>query len=204
MAGRNALEIQWQPLSPAKRRHICDDARVSLSGGRTRGLGDQGRGEMSWVSLTFKRREATVEDQLEITKLALGQDKSSERLGLSRELIVTRGIAGEQVLEDATVGGIRHFDLDMRLEMQICIICCRGRRVAGPAREWRMRLSAGSKSTAKHDSEKKRMREAENREEDGEGGGGRREGPSLIGNREQEGGESCLWSLLGRIPRDFM
>lgn len=65
---------------------------------------------MSWFSLTFKRREATVEDQLEITKLALGQDKSSERLGLSRELIVTRGIAGEQVLEDATVGRIRHFD----------------------------------------------------------------------------------------------
>jgi hypothetical protein len=61
------------------------------------------------VSLTFKWRKATVEDQLEIAKLALGQDESSERLGLCCELIVARGIAGEQVLEDTSVGGIRHF-----------------------------------------------------------------------------------------------
>lgn len=61
------------------------------------------------VSLTFKWRKATVEDQLEIAKLALGQDESSERLSLRCELIVTRGIAGEQVLEDTSVRGVRHF-----------------------------------------------------------------------------------------------
>lgn len=62
-----------------------------------------------WISLTFKWRKATVEDQLEIAKLTLSQDEGSKRLGLGGELIVTRGIAGEQVHEDATVRGVRHF-----------------------------------------------------------------------------------------------
>lgn len=67
-----------------------------------------GKHEKSMIPLTFKWRKTTVQDQLEITKLALGQDESSEGLGLCCELIVTRSIAGEQVLEDTSVGGIRH------------------------------------------------------------------------------------------------
>lgn len=57
---------------------------------------------------TFKRREAAVQDQLEVAELALSQDDSSQGLGLGGELVVARSIAGEQVLEDATVGRVRH------------------------------------------------------------------------------------------------
>lgn len=108
MAGRNALETRWVHIAPAKRFHISDNARVSLSGNRNEAP-RIGSGKGSWFSLTFKWRKATVEDQLEIAKLTLSQDERSERLGLGGELIVTRGIAGEQVLQDTTVRGIRHF-----------------------------------------------------------------------------------------------
>jgi hypothetical protein len=61
------------------------------------------------VSLTFEWGKATVEDQLEIAELALGQDESSQRLCLCCKLVVTRRITGEQVLEDTSVGWVRHF-----------------------------------------------------------------------------------------------
>lgn len=60
------------------------------------------------VQRTLKRREATVEDQLKIAKLALGQDDGGQALSLGRELGVARRIASEQVLEDTTVGRVRH------------------------------------------------------------------------------------------------
>lgn len=57
---------------------------------------------------TFKGRKATVENQLEIAKLALGQDNGCQGLGLGEELSVAGGIAGEQVLEDATMRRVGH------------------------------------------------------------------------------------------------
>lgn len=63
--------------------------------------------EVFWQR-TFKGRKATVQDQLEIAKLALSQDNGSQGLGLGGELVVARSIAGEQVLEDATVRRVRH------------------------------------------------------------------------------------------------
>lgn len=58
--------------------------------------------------LTLKRTEATVHDQLEITQLTLSQDDSGELLSLSGEFGLAGGIAGEEVLEDTTVGRVGH------------------------------------------------------------------------------------------------
>ena len=52
------------------------------------------------VHETFQRREATVDDELEIAKLTLVQDNGRELLGLSEELIAARSIAGNEILED--------------------------------------------------------------------------------------------------------
>lgn len=60
--------------------------------------------------LTLQRREATVHDQFEITQLALGQNDSGEGLGFSAELLLAGSIAGEQVLEDTTVGRVGHYE----------------------------------------------------------------------------------------------
>jgi hypothetical protein len=57
---------------------------------------------------TFKGREATAEQQLEIAKLALAEEECGQCLGLRGELGVTRGVAREQVFEDAAVGRVRH------------------------------------------------------------------------------------------------
>lgn len=57
---------------------------------------------------TFKGREATVEDELKIAKLALGQHDGCQCLGLSGELGMARSVAGDQVLQDATMGRVRH------------------------------------------------------------------------------------------------
>lgn len=57
---------------------------------------------------TLKRRETTVHDQLEIAQLALSKDDSREGLGLGGELLLAGSIAGEQVLEDTTVGSVGH------------------------------------------------------------------------------------------------
>lgn len=60
------------------------------------------------MARTFERRETTVHDQLEIAQLALGEHDGGESLGLSGELGLAGSIAGEEVLEDTTVGGIGH------------------------------------------------------------------------------------------------
>ena len=57
---------------------------------------------------TLKRRETTVENQLKIAKLTLGEEKGGKSLGLSRELSMAREIASDQVLEDAAVGWVGH------------------------------------------------------------------------------------------------
>lgn len=67
-------------------------------------------------SLTLERTEATVHDQLEITQLALSQKHGGEGLGLSSELVMAGGIAGEEVLEDTTVGRVGHCRYKRQLE----------------------------------------------------------------------------------------
>ena len=51
--------------------------------------------------LTFKRGEASVEDQLEIAELSLREDNCRERFGFGLELLPARRVAGDEVLEDA-------------------------------------------------------------------------------------------------------
>jgi hypothetical protein len=52
--------------------------------------------------LTFKRRETTVQDEFKIAKLALVENDGGELLRLSSEFGATRGIAGDEILEDTT------------------------------------------------------------------------------------------------------
>jgi len=54
------------------------------------------------VHETLERGEATVDDELEIAKLALVQHDGGELLGLGGELSVARSIAGNQILKDTT------------------------------------------------------------------------------------------------------
>jgi hypothetical protein len=56
------------------------------------------------VHETLQRGEATVDDELEIAKLALVQDNSGKSLCLSGELVAARSIAGNKVLQDTTCG----------------------------------------------------------------------------------------------------
>jgi hypothetical protein len=60
------------------------------------------------VHEALKRRETTVHNQLKIAQLTLVKNDSRQSLGLSRELVVARGIAGEEVLEDTTVRRVGH------------------------------------------------------------------------------------------------
>lgn len=53
-----------------------------------------------WKPLTLERREATVQDELQIAELALIEHDSGESLCLIVELLAARGIARDQVLED--------------------------------------------------------------------------------------------------------
>lgn len=57
---------------------------------------------------TLKRRETTVKDQLEIAKVTLSKDDSGQLLRLSEKLGLAGQIAGEEVLEDTTVGSVGH------------------------------------------------------------------------------------------------
>lgn len=57
---------------------------------------------------TFERRETTVEDQLEIAKLSLGQSDGRKSLGLGVELLVAGSIAGEEILQDTAVRWVGH------------------------------------------------------------------------------------------------
>jgi hypothetical protein len=58
--------------------------------------------------LTLQRRETTVHDEFQITQLTLSEDNSGESLSLGAELLLAGSIAGEQVLEDTTVGSVGH------------------------------------------------------------------------------------------------
>lgn len=58
--------------------------------------------------LTLKRGETTVHDEFQITQLTLSEDNSGESLSLGAELLLAGSIAGEQVLEDTTVGSVGH------------------------------------------------------------------------------------------------
>jgi hypothetical protein len=59
--------------------------------------------------LTFKRTETAVHNQLQIAQLALCEINSWQGGSFGLELVMTRGIAGHQVLEDTTVGRVCHF-----------------------------------------------------------------------------------------------
>ena len=52
------------------------------------------------VHETLERRETTVDDEFEIAKLALVEHDGGELLGLGEELIATRSVAGNEILED--------------------------------------------------------------------------------------------------------
>ena len=54
------------------------------------------------VHEALKRGEASIEDQLEITKLTLIEDNGGQLLGLFDELLATRGITSNKILEDTT------------------------------------------------------------------------------------------------------
>lgn len=69
------------------------------------------------IERTLQRREATVHDQFEITKLTLGQNGGGEGLSLRSQLVMARGIAGVEVLQDTTVGRIGHFESNYRIRI---------------------------------------------------------------------------------------
>jgi hypothetical protein len=52
---------------------------------------------------SLQRRETTVEDELEVTKLTLRQANVGERVGLLEESIVQGKVANVKVLEDSAV-----------------------------------------------------------------------------------------------------
>jgi len=54
------------------------------------------------LQLTLERGEASVEDQLEITKLTLIEDNGRQLLGLFDELLAARSITSNKILEDTT------------------------------------------------------------------------------------------------------
>jgi hypothetical protein len=54
------------------------------------------------LKLTLKRREASVQDELEVTKLTLIEDNGGQLLGLCNEFLATRSITSNEILEDTT------------------------------------------------------------------------------------------------------
>lgn len=60
------------------------------------------------IGHTLQRTEATVHDQLQIAQLALGEHNGGQLLRLSGQLIVAGSIAGDEVLQDTTMGGVGH------------------------------------------------------------------------------------------------
>lgn len=54
------------------------------------------------IRLTLKRGEASVQDELEITKLTLIEDNGRKLLSLSNEFLATRSITSDEILEDTT------------------------------------------------------------------------------------------------------
>lgn len=57
---------------------------------------------------TLQRTETAIENQLQVAKLTLRQVNGRQCLCLSDELLTAGGIAGEKVLEDATMRRIGH------------------------------------------------------------------------------------------------
>lgn len=60
------------------------------------------------ISLTLERGETTVHNQLQIAQLALREYNGGEGFSLGNELFLAGSIAGQQVLEDTTVGRVGH------------------------------------------------------------------------------------------------
>lgn len=69
-----------------------------------------GRNRGSEDGHTLKRGETSGEDQFEITELTLSEDNGWESLSLDRELVVSWGIAGEEVLQDPTMWRVSHYE----------------------------------------------------------------------------------------------
>jgi len=57
---------------------------------------------ISFLRLTLERGETSVENELEITKLTLIENNGGQGLSFINELLTTRGIASDEVLEDTT------------------------------------------------------------------------------------------------------
>lgn len=64
--------------------------------------------KLSNCKRTLKRTEATIHDQFEIAQLALREGNGGEGCGLGLELVVAGSIAGDEVLQDTTVGRVGH------------------------------------------------------------------------------------------------
>lgn len=60
------------------------------------------------VQEALERRETTAKEQLQVAKLTLSKNVSRQGLSLGEQFVVTRGIAGDEVLEDTSVGWVRH------------------------------------------------------------------------------------------------
>lgn len=63
-------------------------------------------------SRTFQRTETSIKDQLQIAQLTFCEDNCRQFLSLGLQLIMARGVAGDQVLEDTAVGFVRHCSID--------------------------------------------------------------------------------------------
>ena len=60
---------------------------------------------------TFKRREAAIENQLQVAKVTFRKDKRRKSLRLGGQLGLSGQVASKEVLEDTTVGRIGHCEV---------------------------------------------------------------------------------------------
>jgi hypothetical protein len=60
------------------------------------------------VQETFKRREASGDDQLEIAKLAVGENNGLDRIGLLEKLLMNGLVADDEIFKNSTVRAVGH------------------------------------------------------------------------------------------------
>ena len=67
--------------------------------------------EYSMVDMrhTFEGRETTVEDQLKIAELPVGEGDSGELLSLGSQLSLSREVSRQEILQLATMRRIGHY-----------------------------------------------------------------------------------------------
>ena len=96
---------------------------------------------------TFERREAAIEQQLEVAELALAEDERRQRLRFGCKFGLARQISRKQVLEHAAVGNVCHVGMMSGRRGRAAIRRSRRLRVDG---EWPKRgLSYGLRETTR-------------------------------------------------------